>query len=157
MGDPRICIFKQGQNKMSDDEKSFIRIVMENPTEQGFLQMRVMIARVLAVFAIMVTLISSLYFGRLNFLGFRLFFIMSQSMEPTIHMNQIILAKVVDVDDITIGDIVACQRGDGLLKQVVIHRVLSMEDNRIILQGDNNAKSDPPIEADRILYRVVVY
>ena len=59
-------------------------------------------------------------------------------------------------EDIEIGDIVAYEKGDGLIRKTVIHRVIDKPDNGLyILKGDNNTKPDLPVDRGHILYRIV--
>ena len=101
-------------------------------------------------------IISGLLTGKPSFFGYRLFFIMSESMEPTIHRNQIVIAEVVDSDAVEVGDVVAYKGGEGAISKTVIHRVIAIENDRtVILKGDNNQNIDPPVGRNRIMYKIV--
>ena len=103
-------------------------------------------------------IISGIVTGRASVLGYRAFFVMSESMEPTIRTHQFVVGRVADVGDIDIGDIVAYRRDDRILRKMVIHRVVGFgESGGVILQGDNNTSSDPPIEAGRVMYEIILY
>ena len=102
--------------------------------------------------------VSGIVTGRASVLGYRIFFVMSGSMEPTIRTHQFLVGRVTDGGDVEIGDIVAYRKRDGITGKMVIHRVIGFDtDDKVILQGDNNTMPDPPVEADRVLYKIIIY
>ena len=95
--------------------------------------------------------------GHANVFGYRVFYIMSESMEPTIMTNQFTIAKAISPEDVKVGDIIAYDRGD----IVVIHRVIGINESKegraFYFQGDNNDFVDDPVYEEQILYEIVVY
>ena len=95
--------------------------------------------------------------GHANVFGYRIFYIMSESMEPTIMTNQFTIAKAISPEAVEIGDIIAYDRGD----IVVIHRVVEVDvtaTGRVFyFQGDNNDFVDDPVYEEQIMYEIVIY
>ena len=95
--------------------------------------------------------------GHANVFGYRVFYIMSESMEPTIMTNQFTIAKAISPENVDIGDIIAYDRGD----IVVIHRVIKIEKTEkgsmFYFQGDNNDFVDDPVYEEQIMYEIVIY
>lgn len=98
--------------------------------------------------------------GKATVFGYRPYFIMSGSMEPTIKTYQLVLAVPVDASDVQVGDIITYDRYSTvskLIKQTVIHRVISIDDKEVICKGDNNACADRPININQIGYKIIAY
>ena len=59
-------------------------------------------------------------------------------------------------DELEIGEIAAYEKDVGLLKKMVIHRVVRIDDDGMyILQGDNNDRADEPVGRGQIKYRII--
>lgn len=98
--------------------------------------------------------------GKATVFGYRPYFIVSGSMEPTIKTYQLVLAVPVDASDVQVGDIITYDRYSTvskLIKQTVIHRVISIDDETVICKGDNNEHADEPVSIERIGYKVIIY
>ena len=65
--------------------------------------------------------------------------VLSGSMEPTIHIDDLII--VTEQEDYKENDIVAYQSGS----MVVVHRIIAVEPDTVITQGDANNAPDAPI------------
>lgn len=76
--------------------------------------------------------------------GFGVSVIMSPSMEPVLHTND--LAFVTEEESYQIDDIVVFQEGNML----VIHRIISIDGDTVITKGDANNVPDEPMTMDRI-------
>ena len=107
-------------------------------------------------------LITGIRTGKPSIFGFRPFFVMTGSMEPTIRAHSLVVAVPVYPDEVRTGDIVTYTReaADTLGGQIripftVIHRVRGIRDDLLIFQGDNEVEPDPPVRAEQIGYRVV--
>ncbi|MCH5299096.1 MAG: signal peptidase I [Ruminococcus sp.] len=66
--------------------------------------------------------------------------VLSGSMEPTLSVNDLVFVKAQDTYET--GDIVVYQ-DEGLL---VIHRIIAIDENEIITQGDANNTADQPVD-----------
>ena len=110
--------------------------------------------------------ISAIYYkvtyGEFLIMGYKPFFIMSDSMEPCISTYQFVLAKQIEADELQVGDIAAYELysdATDVIKETVIHRVHAInEDETYIFKGDNNLNVDSkPIQKARIKYKIVIY
>ena len=72
--------------------------------------------------------------------------VVSPSMEPTIHVGDLIVIDIKD-NDYEVNDIVTYEDENGLL---VTHRIIEVSDDYIITQGDNNNSNDGEISLDTI-------
>lgn len=84
--------------------------------------------------------------------GFTTHIVISESMEPTIKKNDIIIVK--RSDQYNIGDIITYIREDGLS---ITHRIISSNPDGYILKGDANSEQDPGIITyDQIVGKVII-
>lgn len=77
--------------------------------------------------------------------------VLSGSMEPTIHIDDLII--VTEQEDYRENDIVAYQSGS----MVVVHRIIAVEPDTVITQGDANNAPDAPIRKEMIKGKVVYW
>ena len=75
--------------------------------------------------------------------------VLSGSMEPTIRIDDLII--VTEQEDYRENDIVAYQSGN----MVVVHRIIQVEPDTVITQGDANNAPDAPIRKEMIKGKVV--
>ena len=83
--------------------------------------------------------------------GFGLSVVQSGSMEPTFEVGDLII--VTQSDDFEVGDIVVFQDG----RSLVVHRIVEIDGEQIITQGDANNTSDAPMTARDIKGEVKPY
>ena len=111
-------------------------------------------------------LISVVYYriayGEFLLMGYKPFFILSESMEPSIKTYQIVLGVPVNESEIGVGDIAAYElyaEGTDRFKETIIHRIHAInEDGSYQFKGDNNTRIDvKPVAKDRIKYKIVIY
>ena len=100
---------------------------------------------------------TKLFTGTASIYGYMPIFIVTGSMEPTIHAKSFIMMKTVKSDDIKIGDIIAYRYKKGIISTKIIHRVIGItKDGNYIFKGDNNPKRDiEEVNPKQILYRKV--
>ena len=84
-------------------------------------------------------------------LGVGVSVVLSGSMEPELSENDLVLVRKAGSYDV--GDIVVYQDG-GLL---VIHRIVSVDGNMVVTQGDANTTADAPIKVSAIKGRAVAH
>lgn len=77
--------------------------------------------------------------------------VLSGSMEPTLSRGDLIL--VHRTDTVSPGDIVVYQSENHL----VVHRVIAVNGDTVVTQGDANNTPDDPIQRDRIRGAVALY
>lgn len=115
---------------------------------------------VIAIIVLASMIISKAVTGWSSVFSYRVFYIMSESMEPIIAENGFVIGKVVPKDKkLKVGSIYAYKR-DGILGQeIVIHRLIAItEDGRYQFQGDNNELPDEAlVEREDIGYKIIVY
>lgn len=86
-----------------------------------------------------------------NIFGYSFFQIETGSMAGTIEIEDIIIIKLGN-ENIKKGDIITF-RQDGNL---ITHRVIKLENEKIITKGDSNTSQDKPITKEEILGKVEV-
>ena len=115
---------------------------------------------VIAIIVLASMIISKAVTGWSSVFSYRVFYIMSESMEPVIAENGIVVGKTVPKDEkLKVGSVYAYKR-DGILGQeIVIHRLIAItEDGRYQFQGDNNELPDEAlVEREDIGYEIIVY
>jgi signal peptidase I len=76
----------------------------------------------------------------------------SASMWPTLKKGDLVILKGVDrANDLEVGDIIGFKLEDG---GFAIHRVISIDGDKITTQGDANPYPDPSITFDQVIGRV---
>lgn len=95
---------------------------------------------ILIIILLLVTVIRSLVFKKKDIFGYRIYLIMSGSMEEEISVEDAVLIK--ETNDIQKGDIIAFQNGNS----VTVHRIVNIktDGNKKLYQtkGDNNNIED---------------
>ena len=93
------------------------------------------------IFILLAILLLTVASKRTDIFGYRIYTIMSGSMEPTIHVKDAIITK--QTDEVKEGDIIAFENGN----IVTVHRVIKVytEENTKLYKtkGDNNNTEDP--------------
>ncbi len=103
---------------------------------------------------------SKLITGWSSFCGYRVFYIMSESMEPEIMTGQLAVGKYVPDDETPeIGEIYVYRSDSILGRELIIHRLIAVtKDGRYQFKGDNNRFPDAElVDREEIGYKVVVY
>lgn len=115
---------------------------------------------ILCIIIIISMVASKLLTGWSSIFSYRAFYVVSESMEPEISVNQLVLGKYVTEDDeLEIGEIYAYKR-DGIVGQeIIIHRLIGIsEDVQYQFKGDNNEWPDTePVKREDIGYQVIWY
>lgn len=86
-----------------------------------------------------------------NIFGYSFFQIETGSMSDAIEIEDIIIIKLGN-ENINKDDIITFRQDNNL----VTHRVVRIEDDKIITKGDNNTSEDKPIKKEDILGKVEV-
>lgn len=92
--------------------------------------------------------------------GYRLFRIISGSMVPDYNIDEIVVCKDIDVNDIKVGDVVVYRGRIGELNnKLIMHKVVDInrEDHGLIfhVKGIQNTASDPNVQSGQIVGKVV--
>lgn len=85
----------------------------------------------------------------INFCGYTIFQVITGSMSNTINPQDIVIVKLTD--DVKTNDIITFRVG----KDFVTHRIVGLEEGKIITRGDANNSQDAPITKDDIVGKVV--
>lgn len=96
-----------------------------------------------------------------SFFGYRVFTIVTESMEPVLEVGDIILVKDTDTKKIKVGDNITYQgMSDDLAGKIITHQVVNIieENGKKIFytQGVNTSTIDPAVYEEQI-YGVVEY
>ena len=95
--------------------------------------------------------------SRMHVFGYRMSFVLSESMEPEIMTHALCLTDMVHKDAV-VGDVVvykhAYENGPTIL---VVHRIIEITDDGIITKGDNNEKPDDWITPKVDIIGKIVY
>lgn len=83
--------------------------------------------------------------------GYGISVVLSGSMEPTLSVDDLVI--VHEQDSYETGDVVVYQSGNIL----VIHRIISIEGDAVITQGDANNIADQPIQLSDIRGKAVAH
>ena len=84
-----------------------------------------------------------------SFFGYRIFEVGSGSMEPALHVNDLIIIR--EEPEYKVDDIVTYISN----KNYITHRIVSINGEEIITQGDSNNTSDDPIKKEDIIGKCV--
>ena len=89
--------------------------------------------------------------GKVSIFGYRVYFVPTESMEPTIQKNSFILSKRIAVEETQVGDILVYEKSHCY----IVHRVKRIQNGNFIFQGDNNKNEDPSVATKQIIGKVI--
>lgn len=97
-------------------------------------------------------------FYRVNVLGYRLSFVMSESMEPTIMTHALCMTDMIH-KDYKVGDVIVYEHEEEGVKLLICHRLKEIrEDGTLVAKGDNNQKEDPwEIRQEDVVGKIIGY
>ena len=93
-----------------------------------------------------------------SFFGYRILYVVTGSMEPTISVDDYVVVKSADTSSLQKGDIIAFYSEDPEIRgKLVIHRILEVkEDGSFIMKGDANPVEDPlAVRPDQVVGKYV--
>ncbi|MGI6329673.1 MAG: signal peptidase I [Bacilli bacterium] len=120
----------------------------------------IMLALILFIIAVCLQRFSN---NRLSFFNYRMFTVVSGSMEPKYMIGDVLISKKVNPKTIKIGDTVSYRESEGNLKdQVITHEVVTTskdESGKYVFQtrGIANLISDQKLVSENQLYGKVIY
>lgn len=91
------------------------------------------------------------HWGKASIFGYRVYYVPTESMEPTISKNSFILSKRILPEEVQVGDIIVYERN----YCYIVHRVKKIDNETFLLQGDNNKNADPMVQAEQIIGKVI--
>ena len=87
-----------------------------------------------------------------NFFGYTVFSVLTGSMMPTINVGDIILVDIKDEqDNFNVQDMIVFKQDNA----IVTHRIVKVDENKIITKGDANNTTDEPITKENIIGKVI--
>lgn len=88
--------------------------------------------------------------------GYRLFFVVTDSMEPVYNKGTVLIAVPVE-DTLVVNEIYAYRAGqkETGLNPIVVHRLVDINEEEYFFKGDNNVAFDKPVHKEQILYRII--
>ena len=94
--------------------------------------------------------------GYTGFLGIGYAVVVSGSMEPQIHINDMIVYQEKDPGKLNLHDVIVYKRAEPDGSTVLItHRIVSMDDSTVTTKGDANRREDTPVPYERIVGKVL--
>lgn len=89
--------------------------------------------------------------------GYRLFFVVTDSMEPVYTKGTVLITVPVKEDTLIVNEIYAYRAGekDNGLNPIVVHRLVDISEDKYIFKGDNNVAPDKAVCKEQILYRII--
>ena len=93
--------------------------------------------------------------------GYRMYVIVSPSMEPEIKVGDMIIAEEYEGQALSVGDVVTYLGREGeMADKVITHKIVAIDGEKIITRGVANSVADPAITRDDVLavmsYKTVV-
>ncbi len=90
-------------------------------------------------------------------IGFGYAVVVSGSMEPNIHVNDVLVFQKHRQDAYQPGDVVLYVRGVGTTDEMLIsHRIVRIEGDTLVTKGDANMSEDAPISFTQVVGRVAL-
>lgn len=89
--------------------------------------------------------------------GYRAFFAVTDSMEPTFTKGIVLIAVPVKEEKLIVGEIYAYRAGqkDTGFNPIVVHRLVDITEDGYIFKGDNNVVPDKTVRKEQILFRII--
>ncbi len=86
------------------------------------------------------------------FFGYRMYVIVSPSMEPEIKVGDVIISKEYDGGALAVGDVVTYMGKSGdVAGKMITHEIISIDGDTVITKGTANLSADPAIRRGDIL------
>ncbi len=99
----------------------------------------IVITLILLVLNLVIMFTSNMFTSEVgNIFGYKSLLIVSNSMNPVIYKNDLILIDSVKEEEIEVGDIISYKIND----EIITHRIIKIENEEFLTQGDNNSSQD---------------
>ena len=109
------------------------------------------ILKIIYVIIILIVVLINLFsIFHLSFFGFRLYRVGSGSMEPYLKVDDYILVK--KQNEYKKDDVITYK----IDKSYITHRIIEINEDKIITKGDANNTEDEPINKDNIIGKVIL-
>lgn len=156
---------ESSKSSVKNKELAEEKVIELNPFKKAFNIVKSFINCVIVIFVLIFVLIVCLQRfsnNRISFFNYRLFTVVSGSMEPEYEIGDVLIAKEKDPSTIKVGDAISYLGTIGQFNdKVITHRVVNIEkdsDGKFLFhtKGDANLIEDPVVHQDK-LYGVVIY
>ena len=101
--------------------------------------------RILLAICILLVIINILSYFNISFFGYRIYKVASGSMEPYLKVNDIIIIK--KSNNYKVNDIITYK----VDKEYITHRIVEIDNEKIITKGDFNNTEDKPIKKSDVI------
>lgn len=94
--------------------------------------------------------------------GYRIFRIVSESMVPKYNLDEVVICKDVETEDLIVGDIIVYRGKTGeLSNKLIMHEIIDInknENNELIfyVKGIQNTTGDPDVLSNQVLGKVIL-
>ena len=116
------------------------------------------VSRVLVGILILLVLVGGLQQTRFGLrMGFGYAVVVSGSMEPNIHVNDVLVFQKHRQEAYHPGDVILYIRGEGTTDEMLVsHRIVRIDGNTLVTKGDANLSEDAPISFSQVVGRVAI-
>ncbi len=95
--------------------------------------------------------------NNVNFLGYTMYTVGSESMLPEYEIGDMFLSKKVEIKSLKVDDdIVYMGKVGTYANKIITHRIIKITDEKITTKGINNPVEDAPIDFDQVYGKVVI-
>ena len=134
--------------------------VLDNKFIKFLIKFIKVIVWIFVLLVIFVILVQRIFNNRVSIGSYRMFTVVTGSMEPVYNVGDVVISKEVDSSTIKKGDdVVYLGEKDDFKDKIVTHRVIKIEnkegDYYFTTKGVANEYSDPVISSDQIYGKVV--
>lgn len=115
---------------------------------------------ILVLFILIVVILQRVSNNTLSLGGFKIFNIVTGSMEPKYHVGDILISKEIEPKEIKVGDDVVYQGKEGnFAGKIVTHQVINIEEEngtyKFHTKGIVNTEEDPIVGQEQVMGRVI--
>ena len=113
------------------------------------------------ILLILFLVLSKVQGGAPSLFGYRIYFVSSGSMRPYLEVGDVIISEEYEGEELLPGEDIVTYYGQVNGQTALItHRVISVDGDTVITQGDDNPSPDSPISKDEIVsvmtYKTVI-
>ena len=112
--------------------------------------------RIFQIILVIILIPFAIYFWPSSYGGdTTIMMVQGQSMLPTILPGSLVVAK--SAPEYHIGDIVAYEQREGSASKMIVHRIVDVEEQGFVIQGDNNPKKDAGFPTEDVILGKVLF
>lgn len=88
--------------------------------------------------------------------GIKQYVIVSESMKPVLSINDIVIVKKIDTNELKVGDIISFKDGNSIVTHRINEVVIDNNEKSFITKGDNNNTVDSDIISTNLIEGKVI-